>query len=433
MSVEPSYKIESFLDMDFSDFLWVLLYVILMFGSSIQTYTGFAYVDEIAACVLIIAAGWKLVGGWFRKELVVPVSAVISLVSFAFLVLCGVMCNFLYGYQTRIPNIIIDIFTCLKFPIILLCSMLVFARSGKTIVTYIEGFARVLAIFLACLALLNLIVDFGMGTDPRFGLRASFLFICGHPAYLALLCLGLFLVFVRNLDRNKFYVFLTVLVMASTLRSKALAFCVVGPAIIYFMRSGRKLNLIHILLIVLVGAAIGWDQMTAYYQTDGSARAEITRASLRIARDFFPVGTGFASFGSVFSAQGSFYSPVYYEYGLNEVWGLSPDDTFFLSDTFWPTVLGQFGVLGLLLYLVGTGSVLVLASSHGQQSRMVVACCLAYYLIESSSASALFNPTAVYIGMSLGIVVSSLKEDAGRSSSFSSAVPAASVQDGVRI
>ena len=432
MSVEPSDKIGSILDMDFSDFLWVLLYVLLMFGSSIQTYTGFAYIDEIAACILIIAAGWKLVGGWFKKELVVSAPAVISLVSFAFLVLCGVVSNFLYGYQTRIPNIIIDIFTCLKFPIVLLCAMLVFAKRGEALITYIEGFAKVLAIFLASLALLNLIVDFGMGTDPRFGLRASFLFICGHPAYLALLCLGLFLIFVCNLDRNKFYVCLILLVMASTLRSKALAFCAVGPAIIYFMRSGRKLNLIHVLLIVLVGVAIGWDQLTTYYQTDGSARAEITRASLRIARDFFPVGTGFASFGSVFSAQGSYYSPVYYEYGLNEIWGLSPDDTFFLSDTFWPTVLGQFGVLGLLLYLVGTGSVFVLASSKGRQSRMVVACCLAYYLIESTSASALFNPTAVYIGMSLGIVVSSLKSDPGHESLLLSAVPVTNGQDGAR-
>lgn len=411
--VESSNRIGSILDVDFSDFLWASLYIVLMFGSVIQNFTGFAYVDEITACILIGAVAWKLFGEWFRQELIVPTPAILAFASLAFLVLTGVASNYLFMYQVRLSNIAIDIFTCLKFPIILLCTMFLFHNRHGALLSIIEQFCRILVVLLTVLGLLNLLFDFGMGVDPRYGLRASFMFICGHPGYLALLCLGLFLIFIRNLEKNKVFIFMTLFVMALTLRSKALAFCAVGPTIIYFMKSGKKLNIIHVLLLVLVGVAIGWDQFSFYYQSDGSARAEITRASLEIARDHFPLGTGFASFGSVYSAQGSYYSPLYYEYGLDGVWGLSPNDTFFLSDTFWPTVLGQFGVLGTILYLLGIGSAFFLAASAGDGSRMAVVCCLAYYVIESTSASALFNPTSVFIGMSLGIVVSSYAEESG--------------------
>lgn len=400
-------RIESILDLNFSDFLWIVSYIVLMFSITIQNIIGFSYLDELATCVLVIAVAWKLFGAWYKNELVVPTPAVISIAAFLLFILVGVICNYLFKYQTQLINILIDIFTCIKFPITLLCTILLFRNRDINFYLMIEKFCRMLVTLLLVLAILNLLIDFGMGTDPRFGLRSSFMFICGHPAYLALLCMGVFLIFIRDVDKNKLFIFFTILVMASTLRSKALAFCAVGPSVIYFMRPGRKITFIHVLLFIVVALAIGWDQFSYYYQTDGSARAEITRASLEIAHDYFPLGTGFASFGSVYSAEGNYYSPLYYDYELDEIWGLTPGDTFFLSDTFWPTLLGQFGVIGLSLFLIGLASAVIWASSSGPESRMAIVCCIAYYVIESTSASALFNPTSVYISMSLGFVVSS--------------------------
>ena len=49
---------------------------------------------------------------------------------------------------------------------------------------------------------------------------------------------------------------------------------------------------------------------------------------------------------------GKNYSPVYALYGINNVYELSQNRTSFISDTFWPMIIGQFGYLGTLCYLI---------------------------------------------------------------------------------
>ena len=47
------------------------------------------------------------------------------------------------------------------------------------------------------------------------------------------------------------------------------------------------------------------------------------------------------------------YSPVYREYGLNVVWGLSPKYPKFIDDTSWPSVIGETGYGGFAIYVAG--------------------------------------------------------------------------------
>ena len=47
------------------------------------------------------------------------------------------------------------------------------------------------------------------------------------------------------------------------------------------------------------------------------------------------------------------YSPVYTELGWADHWGLGENaDTNFLNDTFWPMVMAQYGLLGLIIVIV---------------------------------------------------------------------------------
>jgi hypothetical protein len=71
------------------------------------------------------------------------------------------------------------------------------------------------------------------------------------------------------------------------------------------------------------------------------------RASFQIAADYFPFGSGLATFGGWISA--IFYSPIYSKYGLESISGLEQGGTF-ITDTFWPYIIGQFGILGFFLY-----------------------------------------------------------------------------------
>lgn len=86
-----------------------------------------------------------------------------------------------------------------------------------------------------------------------------------------------------------------------------------------------------------------------YSDPQSTARYALYHASGQIAFDRFPLGTGFGSFGSYPSRV--YYSDVYNQYGLSTIRGLSPQFGEYITDAFWPMVLGQGGVISLLSYL----------------------------------------------------------------------------------
>jgi hypothetical protein len=93
-----------------------------------------------------------------------------------------------------------------------------------------------------------------------------------------------------------------------------------------------------------------WEYTLTEYANDpySTARFALHYASVLIAVDHFPLGTGLASFAS--HASRVYYSDVYYQYGLASVWGLTPEFPEFITDTFWPMILGEGGIAGLVAY-----------------------------------------------------------------------------------
>ena len=84
-------------------------------------------------------------------------------------------------------------------------------------------------------------------------------------------------------------------------------------------------------------------------------RTALYVGAVAIARDRLPLGAGVGRFGSHLSRAD--YSPVYAEYGLERIHLLGPDQPSAVTDTYWPMVLGETGLLGLLAALVFFGAV----------------------------------------------------------------------------
>ena len=86
-----------------------------------------------------------------------------------------------------------------------------------------------------------------------------------------------------------------------------------------------------------------------YFTRGETPRSMLMKTGVQIAKDYFPLGTGFGTYASGINR--SFYSPLFYKYRLFTVWGLSEDKDDFINDTFWPHVVAEVGVFGFLLYL----------------------------------------------------------------------------------
>jgi hypothetical protein len=143
------------------------------------------------------------------------------------------------------------------------------------------------------------------------------------------------------------------------------------------------------------------------------ARFALYKGSFEIAIDNLPLGGGLGRFGSWMSRQE--YSPLYYKYKLSSVRGLKPPDPTAATDTFWPQILGETGVIGLLGYaafLAALGWMLwrEVGRDDGQELRILrlaAGMVFAQALVESLASSMFNSPSRVYLMiLVIGIVAS---------------------------
>lgn len=87
-----------------------------------------------------------------------------------------------------------------------------------------------------------------------------------------------------------------------------------------------------------------------FLNPDAVARIRLTIDAFTVALSNFPAGAGFGRFGSAVARQ--YYSPLYYQLGYDGVWGLGSTEESgqFLTDTFWPAIIGEAGLFGAALF-----------------------------------------------------------------------------------
>lgn len=213
---------------------------------------------------------------------------------------------------------------------------------------------------------MSLILEEGVSYDEkRFGVPI----IIGpfaHPGYfgtlMALAGIGI-LTYRSTIRKTKFGFLLlagTLLALVASFRRKTLlAF---GAVLLAFPLVTRKIRTIPI-VVGLLGLTIffGWDLISTvlaatyieyFVDSESVARIRLTLDAPIVAASHFPFGAGFGRFGSGIARQ--YYSPEYIALGYPSVWGLGPtvESGKFLTDTFWPAVIGETGFFGCFAYVM---------------------------------------------------------------------------------
>lgn len=167
-------------------------------------------------------------------------------------------------------------------------------------------------------------------------------------------------------------------------------------------------------LVIVIGLLFAyisaWDDFQFYFITgaDSFARPLLYITTISIMNDFFPFGSGLASFATAPSA--NYYSSIYYAYGLSEVHGLTENAPDFVSDTYYP-VLAQFGYVGVFLFILFWIRIYkknmqnyVLTQSLGNYRIIIII--IIYFLIESIADSSFIQNRGVVMMMILGLALS---------------------------
>lgn len=168
------------------------------------------------------------------------------------------------------------------------------------------------------------------------------------------------------LDRKRIFILLAVIlslfVFITVLKKSMLSCIFVWILFIIFFRDYKKIIFFLVLLAIIMMAIMPSLQENIVENVDylnavgfeNHVRLGMYLTAARIAIDYFPVGSGFGSFGSLASIIDG-YSPLYYEYGVDKIGANSEqavlDGQHTLLDTFWPHIIAELGVFGTFFYL----------------------------------------------------------------------------------
>lgn len=380
--------------------LVALCFLLLLFQSPLSRLdlplglsSFFGYFDELLAivlfAVLLIHAGSR---GVPRRYFI----DALFFLGFLFVGFAGTATNNLQPASAVIE----DVIACSKFFVVLYGAIALFRdEHAGEILESLGKLCRIPIIVFSLLVAIDEIVP-GLifpSSGSMSGLHAVQLFYY-HPSVLSQVsALLLAVVSVESSKRNNVYRALALLIMCSTLTSKAIGF-----AFLYFFLCGfgrikggiGRLALVCCALLCIV--FVSSDAIAFYYGNEQSARHTLLSDSLQIAEDNMPVGLGFGTFAS--AAAANHYSPVYLELGYLSHYGLGYINSNYLTDTFWPVLLGEFGYLGTVLFigiiiLILRRSISLLNSKR--DIGIAVLSIMGYLLICSAGATAFFNPMAV--------------------------------------
>lgn len=176
---------------------------------------------------------------------------------------------------------------------------------------------------------------------------------------LALCCAMIYYLFSKQTKRNRNIAIIIMLLGVISGKSKYFGECVCFIALVMFVKSKINFTSVSTLLkLAALGAVViffTWTKFNAYYvegfqeEAQAMARPATYETGMTIMfKDYIPFGSGLGSFGTAAAAKE--YSPLYYKYNLNEIWGLDPTNPMFLADAFYPT-LAEYGIVGLFFFL----------------------------------------------------------------------------------
>lgn len=380
----------------------IIVILLFLFSTVVEDYIHiFSYYDEIIAIMGLVALFLKR---RYSKEKLKLLFAGMMLV------IITLLSNFIFKYQ-KISVAFLDLFLNIKFWLALsfgVMSSRYFQLEWHR--KLVSSLVKIIVISFVVLFVLDNL--FGLFTPiMRDGLRSTHLFYW-QPTYLVAYCVWMIMMLI-SLDNKKGtlkYMALLLFLMCTTYRSKAIAAVVLFVAIYYlaFIRK-KKVTAKTFLIFLPAVILIGWEQIYWYFFSPirlDSARNVLTIVAFKIAREKFPLGSGFGTFASRLS--GINYSPLYDLYGISSVNGLNRADYGFISDSFWPMIIGQCGFVGLALFIIML-SILYkkICSLHSYNKDYYIACLMgfSYLLIASMAESSFVHPIMMPIAWWFGLLI----------------------------
>ena len=336
------------------NFFYLAIAVILFlfpFIFYLEMHTNLPYInayDEVIGIISVIYFVYLA----YTKEIVDYRDILISLLCIS-IVLIGLFGNMLSDLLKGFVPIATDVVCLLKivFPF-LACRYIVRKDDSHYVAKALVPVSKMLIISSAFFGLISLFVDIGMADEKRYGIPAyGFIFKNqGRLGLIVIACLTIVMLCEKRIKMVRLYEGLTFFVIILTTKGSVY----VVPAIFIFInwlfKKNKRLSLKSIIVLILIVVLISGFQINTYLADSESPRMTLIKYGFVTAKDYFPLGSGFGTYGSDVAAKN--YSMLYVKYGFEHRWGMSRELTSFLNDCYLGMVIGQFGYLGAIIFFI---------------------------------------------------------------------------------
>ena len=383
-----------------------LLIIVLLWQSVIQKFTGFTYLDEI----IVLFFGINFIGKKFlnkkNESSKLEKNEQFAFVFTIIFYLIGCISTIIFNYQeSYFYGMLSGIFS-VKSLIAYFGARFFFSdrkierNDLKLFLCFIE-YPIIITFILLSIGQVIPLFEY----DPSrviLGIKSSN-FIFSHPTELA--CYAIVSLFVsvflrtclgykKKIWRNYLPAIFIVIVSG---RYKALAFIAIFILLRVILPYMKRFKLSRMLIGLPVVFMIAREQIIYYFFDVNSSRGALYYYSLKIAKDHFPLGSGFGTYGTEFSRDR--YSLLYGKYGLSNIYGLQENFSSFITDTMWAGVIGEAGFLGFIFYALFF--VFIFKFFHlkikNKQIKFLLICFVVYGLFESIADSFFMSSRGVLL------------------------------------
>lgn len=396
---------------NWESFLAFLIFFFAIYSFWIKAFLGITFLDDFISILLFLTSILFISSNTVLKKKLL-LSAGLLLVTF----FIGIISSLVFKYQNLSSSLLGSI---IYFKSFLPSFFVIIVLKNKIYLDTVYfkkslWLQMVFSIVIFCaLNVMQLIL--GRETDYISGLPRLFAMMEPKAAYG--MCL-MFLILIYSYSSEKLsniiFIIIAILLILS-FRVKAFIFLAI---VIAFHRTQSRVfslkNLSLLIISALLTLSIPSVRELIYQKimvnisyddlTEATARLAMHITSIEIAYDHFPLGAGYSTFGSSFSA--SPYSILYSDYGLSHIYGLSENYPNYIADTQLSPMFAELGFFGLLTYISGIS---LFISAHRKnassiKTRNAIILAIFFLLISITSVPILFQ------SMSAGIflLVSSL-------------------------
>lgn len=363
----------------------------------------FSYYDEFIGILGFFYLWLLILKGGLQKDLKIIV------ILLTIITVIGVVSNIISGITYNIFAIFVDCLWLWKtFACFILASQLYSNKYvlNRTVKSLIKPAAFTI-VFIVFLCLLSQIINIGVSSQSPISGIQSFKFFWNsfvQTGWLIISCLIILALSTTDEKKVRKYLLMSLIPLFLTFSSMVYCWIVVTITLFFILRRNKTFKFVYLIPIIVVIALFTWSDLQTYYiDQTSSIRSTFLQKAVEIANTYFPFGSGFATFGSEMASR--YYSRLYITFGWENTWAFGTQSSY-LNDNFFASIIGQFGWIGFLLYLLILYKLFCLINSNKINKTVrifsistVITLCAA--MIGSATVKSMMGVCLFYI---LGIV-----------------------------